>query len=539
MIKQLISSQSKTITGAAIIIGSASFLSRLIGVARDRVFAHIFGASTTLDAYYAAFRIPDLVYNLLIVGALSAGFIPIFTKLFSKDKSAGWLLTNRIINIICLSLIIVTLILYIYTPTLVTLIAPGFDPATITKTISLTRIMLLSPIILGLSGIISGVLQSLRSFFIYSLSPILYNIGIIFGAIFLVPIYGVDALGFGVVIGALLHLLVQLPSTIHHGYRYRLSFGWRDKNVRKIFHLMLPRTIGLATVQINILIMTMLASTTREGGITIFNFANNLQYFPIGIIGVSYAIAAFPALSAIATNVQMNEKFREYISDTTRQILFFIIPLTIIFLLLRAQIVRIVFGSGAFDWSATISTADALAFFTLSMFAQAISPLLIRAFFALEDTITPLFIGILSTIVTIISAVYFRQYLGISGLALGFSIGAITQLTLLWLSLRHKIGSIYEYRSLRSLYKISIAGMFMAVIVQLIKLPIAIIVDMTKFWGIFSQGLIAGGLGLITYFGICSLLGLEELHRFKDSMEKRFLKIKKVEGDIGGSSGMI
>ena len=534
MIKRILNSQSNSITGAAVVLGLASFVSRLIGIVRDRLFAHHFGAGDVLDAYYAAFRIPDLVYNLIIVGALSAGFIPVFIKLLTKDKEESWKVTNSVINILGLILIITCGFFFWFTPELMKLVVPGFDSEKMQMTITLTRIMFLSPILLGISGIASSVLQSFKNFLIYSLTPIMYNLGIIIGVIFFVPIWGINGLAYGVILGALLHLAIQIPSLYHHGFRYQTLFLWKNKYVREIGKLMIPRTLGMAVSQINLLVITILASTLTAGSIAIFNLANNLQYFPIGLIGISFAIAAFPTLSKFVAENKKNE-MTEQLSKTIRQILFFIIPITIAFLLLRAQIVRVVLGSGQFDWSDTILTADTLAFFSLSLFAQCLIPLLARAFYALHDTWTPFFVGIISAIVNVIAVLYFKQILGVSGLALGFTLAMIVQMSLLWVILRKNLGTLHESKIIKSLYKISIASLFMAITVQTLKIPLANLVNMKKFWGILTQGFVAGIVGLLVYGLICWILKLEEMTLFLGSLKRRWLKLTHIQGEIDGA----
>jgi putative peptidoglycan lipid II flippase len=438
MIRRLVNSTTKSITGAAIILGAASFLSRLIGVVRDRIFAHYFGAGDILDAYYAAFRIPDLVYNLLIVGALSAGFIPVFMELVAKDKKHAWRVTNSIINILGIILLFVTAALLLFTPQLTVWIAPGFEGEKLNTTILLTRIMFLSPILLGISAVVSGVLQSFKSFFIYSLTPIMYNLGIILGVFLFFTPFGVRGLAFGVILGAALHLLIQLPAFFRHGFRYRPILLLKDSSVRTIGRLMIPRTLGLATTQLSLVAITAIASTLEVGSITIFNFANNLQYFPIGIIGISFAVAAFPTLSGFIAENRKNEMI-DHLARTARQIIFFIIPLTILFLLLRAQIVRVVLGTGMFDWDATITTADALAFFSLSLFAQCLIPLLARGFYAIQDTWTPFLTSLAALLITVAAALYYKDIYGIVGIALAFSLAMIVQLAILWIVLRQKL----------------------------------------------------------------------------------------------------
>lgn len=531
MIKQIFSSQSKTITGAALVLGAASFISRIIGLLRDRIFAHQFGAGDVLDAYYAAFRIPDLVYNLLIVGALSAGFIPVFMRVFVQDKKQAWELTNNVITILGILLLVSCGFLFVFTPSIMPYIVPGFSGEKLQTTITLTRIMFLSPILLGISSVVSGVLQSLKSFFVYSLTPIFYNLGIIVGAVFLVPVFGIQGLGYGVVLGAFLHLLIQLPTLFKSGFSYKPVLSLKNPEVKEIGRLMIPRTLGLAAAQGNFLVITILASTLTAGSLAIFNFANNLQYFPIGIIGYSFAIAAFPTLAQFVAEGK-KEDMIEHFTRTARQIIFLIIPLSVLFLLLRAQIVRVVLGSGQFDWSDTITTGNALAFFTLSLFAQCLIPLLARAFFALHDTWTPFVIAVISTLINIIFSLLLKDSLGVVGLALAFSASMIIQMALLWITLRFRVGTLKELDSLKTLYKISIAAIAMALVTQGLKAPVSYIVDMTRLWGIFTQGAIAGTAGIATYIGISLLLKIEEMEEMKQSFERKWLRLGNIQGEV-------
>lgn len=531
MIKKIFRSTTHSITGAALVLGAASFVSRVMGLVRDRIFAHTFGAGDVLDAYYAAFRVPDLVYNLLIVGALSAGFIPIFISVYEKNKKKAWELTNSIMTILGLALILLCTLLIIFTPQLMPIVVPGFNEEKREITILLTRIMFVSPMLLGISSVVSGVLQSLKSFFIYSLTPIMYNIGIIIGALVFTPLVGIAGLAYGVVLGAFFHLAIQLPSLWHHGFRLRPGFYLRHKEIKHIGTLMIPRTLGLAAAQLNLLVITILASTLAAGSLSIFTFASNLQYFPIGIIGYSFAIAAFPTLSQFAAKKKYG-CMTEHISKTVRQILFFILPMSVIFMLLRAQIVRVVLGTGAFDWDATITTGNALAFFALSLFAQCLIPLLARAFFSIQDTWTPFVIAFISALFNIIFSLLLKDTFGIIGLALAFSISMILQLVMLWIMLRLKIGSLRESEMLPSLYKIMVASLLMAVTIQSLKHPLSLVVNMDRFWGIFAQGAIAGGTGLLVFTLASLLLQVEEMESLTSSLKRRWLNLSSIRPEV-------
>ncbi len=522
-------------------------ISRFLGIFRDRILAGEFGAGDTLDIYYAAFRIPDLVFNLLVLGALSAGFIPIFTKLlknpigkisdiFSGEKNKeAWELTNNILNILAVSLLVLAGLGVIFAPYLMKLIAPGFSGEKYDATVVLTRIMFLSPIFLGISGIIGGVLQSFKRFFVYSLAPIVYNIGIIIGALYFVPVWGIYGLAWGVVLGAFAHMLVQLPMIFKLGFRYRRMFNYKDGDVRKIGRMMIPRTMSLAIVQINLLVITVIASTLASGSLTVFNFANNLQYFPIGVFGISFALAAFPTLSAVAFD---KKKLIENFSQTLRQILFFIVPSTVLLLTLRAQIVRVIYGTGNFSWEDTILTIDTLGFFAVSLFAQATIPLLIRVFYARHNSKTPFYIGIIAVIVNVFLSLWLARGLGVAGLALAFSIANIINFIILWIVLHAELGQLDEFKILQSVIKFSIAALAGGIAVQGMKVVIWPFIDMTKTVGVFTQGAVAGFFGIIIYIVVSWLLRSEELFSFWNGLKRRLPWSKVETGDQGEARGI-
>ncbi|MDD5043180.1 MAG: murein biosynthesis integral membrane protein MurJ [Patescibacteria group bacterium] len=536
--------KANNVTVAAIIVGVSGLLSRFLGIFRDHILAGQFGAGDTLDIYYAAFRIPDLIYNLLVLGALSAGFIPVFTKYLGwfserREKISGEAghFINSLFNIVSVALIFICSLLVIFSSRIVPWITPGFSGEKLEFTIALTRIMFLSPIFLGLSSILGGILQSFRRFFIYSLAPIMYNIGIIFGALFFVPKLGISGLAWGVVLGAGLHFIIQIPAVASLGWSYRWAFDIYHSGVRLLGKLMIPRTLALAVTQINLVIITIIASTLEEGSLTVFNLANNLQSFPIGIFGISYAIAVFPFLSEYAVKDKKEELVKSF-SSALRQIIFFVVPASVLFLLLRAQIVRVILGSGQFDWNDTISTADTLAFFSFSLFAQAIIPLLARVFYAFENTFYPFVIGLMSAVLNIFASLLLAPQYGVAGLAMAFSVANIFNFVLLWVALRIKVGNLDEINILYSLVKISAAALAMAVVVQSAKFVVAPFVNMDKFWGIFSQGFIAGAGGLIIYLGICLVVKSPEMISFKDSLVRKLFKSKLPPSSADESRGI-
>lgn len=547
MLKKLFSGQINSITVAAALVATSSFISRFLGIFRDRILASEFGAGDILDVYYASFRIPDLVFNLLVLGAVSAGFIPVISCLvkdprcrlktlfhMSPNKEA-WLFASGILNTILLALAVLCALGFAFAPILAGVIAPGFGPEKQLLTARLMRVMFLSPVLFGISSVLGGVLQSFKRFFVYSLSPILYNVGIIIGALFFVPAMGVYGLAWGVVLGAFLHMAIQAPVVYQLGFRYKFVLGWANRNVRELFKMMIPRTMSLGISQLNLLVITILASTLAGGSLAVFNLANNLQSFPVGIFGISFAVAAFPTLSTVAFH---KHRLVYNFSHVFRRILFFVVPSTVLMLTLRAQIIRVILGAGEFNWTDTVMTIDTLGFFTISLFAQASIPLFIRVFYARHNAKTPFYIGLASALANFVFSLYFSRIYGVAGLALAFSLANIINFILLWIILRVELGSMDETRVLVSAVKFSIAALGAGTMVQGLKLIIAGYVNMNTFLGIFAQGIIAGLGGIAVYLAFCSFLKSEEFFDFWN-MIKRKLPWKKVNlGDQGEARGI-
>ncbi|MDP3244730.1 MAG: murein biosynthesis integral membrane protein MurJ [bacterium] len=530
----------ESIAGAAMILGATSLASKILGVLRNRILAGLFGAGDVLDSYYAAFRFPDLIFNLVVLGALSAGFIPIFAELLERRKKTNqdgqtsygigpWEFTASVFNLTLVALAALSLFFVVFADKIIPLMTPGFSPAKQAMTVMLSRWMALSPILLGVSAVFSGVLQTYRYFLIYSLAPLFYNLGIIAGAWFLTPIFGPVGLAFGVIAGAFLHMAIQMPPSLALGFRFSRLFYLKDEAIKKIGKLMVPRVLSLAVSQFNFLAMTFVGSVLASGSIAIFNFANDIQSFPLGLFSISLAVAAFPALSALAA-ARDKENFRRSFQKTASLILFLTVPAALLLLLLRAQIVRVLLGWGQFDWSDTIGTADTVAFFSLSLFAQGLLPLLARAFYALHDTWRPFLISLFSSLVNIVLAFWLRDLMGVAGLALAFSVGAVLNAALLWIFLRFKIGPLGESELVWSILKLSGAIVVMAAAVQLMKNLVAPLVDMRAFWGVFVQGFVATVVGLGVFILLSWLFKNKEMLFLVDSFRRKFFKKKEVKG---------
>lgn len=525
-----LNTEFKTVAGSALVISGATLLSRIIGLLRDRVLANVFGAGQILDAYYASFKIPDLIYNLLIVGALSAGFIPVFTKLFNsseENKQASWDLTNNVINIITIFMILTGIIGIAFASFLTPLIAPGFSAEKQLITTSLMRIMFLSPFLFGLSMVFGGVLQSLRRFFIFSIAPLFYNLGIIFGAVYLTKIFGITGLAWGVVLGAFLHMIIQYYGARKAGFRFKKILNFKDRETLLIGKLMLPRTAGLAITQIDLLVITFLASFLSSGSLTIYTLAANLAAVPIGLIGIPFALAVFPILSKLAAENNLETFTNQYLR-TGRQIIFLITPLLIIFLTLNVQIVRLILGSGSFDWFSTLTTAKSLAYFSLGILAQSLIPLLARAFYSLSNTKTPFIIGVVSEIITITLAIILMQKFGIYGLVLAASFGATLNMILLFIFLRQSLQKFSLSNLMIFLIKIFGAGVTTYLVIFHFVNIFENLFNQTRFYGVFAVTIFSSFLGLLFYLTICYLLRLQEVEYIFTILKKQWLKIKNV-----------
>lgn len=526
MFQAFLSKLQNSILGGAIILGAASVVSRLMGLVRDRLLATSFGAGDVLDTYYAAFRLPDFLFNILVLGALSSSFIPVFLEYWYRRDGSGqaeaWRMTNSVLNLLMLGLVGLAALILIFANPLMQVIVPGFSPEKQAETASLTRIVLLSVIFFGVSNVLSGILNSFRRFLAFSLAPILYNVGIIIGIYAFVPRWGAAGLAWGVVIGAALHALVQLPSVWRTGFRHQWRIDWHHPGVRKIWRLMIPRTLGLAVVQINQTVMNVIASTLRSGSVSVFNFANNLQSFPINVFGVSLAISAFPVFSR-AFAEQDTAGFVKHFSETFRRVLFFIIPVSVAVVLLRAQIVRLVLGAGQFNWTDTVLTAQTLGVFSLSLFAQSLIPLLARSFYAFHNTRTPVIISIVSMAINVGLGIVLSREQGIIGLVLAFSLASVVNMLALLAALRVQVGDLDDRKLTISTIKILVASAGLGLIIQRLKYFIAPLVDMHTFWGVAIQTGTSLLVGAVVYIIIALVLQSEEI----EMIRRQLIRAKK------------
>lgn len=537
---------------AAILLGVFSLISQLIGLFRDRTLARIIGPGPTLDVYYAAFRIPDFLYISIASLASITVLMPfLISRMDTEGKEAARAFFNDVLSGFFLLLCLVSLGIFFFMPRIAHVIAPGFSPDQIHDLVGVSRIMLLSPIFMGISNMIGTVTQLLRKFFVFSLSPIFYNVGIIIGIFFFYPHYGVYGLAGGIVLGAILHLCVQLPTLISAGFAPRLSSKLKHSTLRQVATLSLPRTLGLSMNSIALLVIVAIASTLGSGSISIFNFSFNLETTPVGIIGISYAVAAFPILSEAFSRGD-KEKWQSCILAAIRQIIFWSLPLSALFIVLRAQIVRVVLGAGAFSWNDTKLTAAAFALFTIGLIAQNMILVSVRAFYAAHNTKTPLAINAFCSVTIIMlsfillhafkTVPMFRYFIesllrvpdlpetAVLMLPLAYSIGTLLNAWLHWRDLRKtyltSVGNIP-----RALFEAIAASFSVGLVAYAMLNVLSRVFSMNTFWGVLAQGGIAGILGVIA--GILTLFALksETLLEFIGAFRKKFWSADIVPGE--------
>ncbi len=409
---------SKVGLGAVLLAGS-SLGSRFLGVARDFVFSKIFGAGADLDAYFAAFRIPDLLYTLLIFGAMSAAFIPIYTRMMKKGEKAD-VFASRVMNGLLVLLILASGIAWVLAPWIVPLLAPGFEESVLESTVVLTRIMLLSPIFLGLSSVFQGVENSHKKFLGIALAPIVYNLSIIIAAWFFGEEYGVNALAWGVVAGAFAHFAVQVPGVFRTNFKYHFDWRMKSKEMKEFVKLTIPRLFGVSVTQMGIFVDTIIASLLAAGSLSIFNYSMNLQSLPYGVVAVSFSVAVFSTLSEDATENDKKD-FLATMKKSTHSILFWVLPAILGLFLLREVVVDLILRGGAFGEEAAAMTALTLGVFVWAALGQSMIPLFARAFYALHETKRPVLIGFCAVGLNMLCSLVLTQIYGFEVWALAVS----------------------------------------------------------------------------------------------------------------------
>ncbi len=545
LFRDLLSRHTDTLNQAALVLALAAVGSQILGFIRDRLLASIVGPNGTLDVYYTAFRIPDILFVSIASLVSVVVLVPFLTHL-KKDSEDTIIATNKFLSEV-FSLFIyilcgVIVLIFFLMPKLVPFVAPGFSADMQGGVIIMSRLLLLSPLLLGLSNIFGAVSQLYKRFVIFSLGPIFYNTGIILGLLVFYPIFGIYGVVVGVLIGAGTHAIVQYLSVRNIGFfpKFTVRFNW--SHMRQIVAVSLPRTLGLALSNITMTVLLSFATLWDEGAVSLFSFANIIQSVPLSIIGLSYSVAAFPTLALM---IQENKKdqFITHVLHAARQIIFWSLPVTALFIVLRAHIVRVVFGTARLSWDQTKLIAAALALFVISAVAQSLVLLFVRALYAAGKTWRPLVAGIISFVFTISTAWILMQNIHVSfisnifasfirstsvdihilALPVAFSIGAFINVLIL-ISLCHRLFPKTEFISslFWSFIEHSIAAFVAGAGAYITLVLFGSIGSLSTFWMVLLQGLVAGFVGIFCWILVLYLMKNKEFAVFSKAVHTKF-----------------
>ncbi len=537
---------------AAYLLAFFAFLSQIIALVRDKLLAYSFGAGHTLDIYYASFRIPDLIFVSIASMVSASVLVPFFIDRFNNDSDKGKRFIDSIFSAFFISIIVISVITYFFIPQLINLLLPGFqnDPS-LPQLILASRILLLSPIFLGISNFLSSITQMHKRFLVYALSPILYNFGIVVGIVFLNPIIGFNGLIWGVVIGAFLHMMVQVPFIFHKESFPQFSFNIHWSDISRVIFISLPRTITLSSNQLASFFLISLASFMSGGSISVFSLALNLQSVPLTIVGVSYSSAIFPTLSKYFVEKNRKEFLKQMI-DSARHIVFWSIPITVLFIVLRAQIVRTIYGAGQFDWADTRLTAATLAIFIISVVGQSLVLLFVRAYYAEGRTSKPLILNIVSGVLIVVLGYAFTKLFFafpmfrffIEDL---FKVSGQTGTSVLVLPLAYTIGVFFNTYLHWHMFERDYPGFSRPVIATLFQSFAASVImgyatfvslrvfntffPLTKAVNVFLQGFCAGIFGIVIGILILAILRNVEIQEVWATLHRKFWKSNVVVPD--------
>lgn len=434
--KKVLTAPQETILSAASVIMIMIVASRVLGLIRQRVLLSFF-VPGELSLFFAAFRLPDLVFEVLTLGALSSAFIPVFTKLLKKDEKEAWETASRVVNLGLAMFIVVALVFGLMAHWLYQRVAPGYSLVETNEIANLARILFAAQGFFVVSYVVTGVLESKRRFLMPALAPLFYNLGIIVGTVLLSNRFGLVGPAIGVVIGAAAHFLIQLPLAYRMGFRLGLNFK-PDESVKQIGALAAPRILELSVLQVSKTVELYLASMISTAAYTYYTLANSVQLIPVGLFGVSLAKAALPTLTREADDLP---QFRRTFLKTWYQVVFLVMPLATILVVLRIPVVRLLFGTNIFEWEATVQTGLVLSAFAVGVPFQASVMLLNRAFYALGNTKTPVTISLVGVTMTIASGVLMVLRLDYPtwALSVAFSMGVVFQAIVLFYALSRKL----------------------------------------------------------------------------------------------------
>lgn len=421
------------------IVSLLAIASRLIGLLREFIIARQFGTSGDYDAYLSAFRIPDLLFLLIMTGSFGSAFIPVFRGLLDRDEDAAWDLASAVITWTAIITTVSGIIVLIFAnPIVEHLIAPGLSNDEQAVATKVMRILLLSPIFLGMGIAAKGILETHNRFTLPALAPLLYNVGIIFGAVVLAPDRGVTGLAIGVIIGAVLHIAIQVRDLLHVGIKFRPTLA-RVQGLRDVAIGLGPRIVGQAAFQLNFIVVTSLATREGPGTVSAINYAFTIMMLPNAMIGQSFATVLFPTMTAQFERGDV-EGLKRSLMSGLKPLLFFALPASAGLYVFRIPIIHVLLQSGAFSNTSTALVAEPLAFFALALVFYSLVEILARTFYAMRNTIVPVGAGIFITVINITLGVILAPRLGFSALAMSLSISTAIEALILFAILTWKLG---------------------------------------------------------------------------------------------------
>jgi putative peptidoglycan lipid II flippase len=518
--------KQNSILSASLVLAITFSISSILGLLRNRfLYAKFFSCCVAqLDVYNAAFRLPDLIFKLLVTGVLSASFIPVFSSYLHKNKKVAHEIASTVINLLLIAFTIISIIAFIFIKPISGLIAAGFSPDQLILMANLSRILLIAQIFFLLSNFITAILQVNQIFIIPALSPIVYNLFIIIGIFTLAPIFGIYGVAIGTVVGAFFHLAIQIPVVRRQGFVYYPIIRTKLNGVREVFRLMVPRILSLGLGEIESTVTLFFASSLSSGSISLLNLALQFMYLPSRIFGTTVGQASLPILSKSVAKNELNT-FRNTVNKILVQSLFIAIPISILILVERVSIIRLLYGSREFPWSATILTSRILAFLIPGIACQAVIQILIRSFYALHNTKIPFFVSAISLIIDVAASFYFVHFtsFGVIGLAISASIGNLIQLFGLLIMFIKVVDGFNWSLMFSKTYKILISSILMGVSSWLvIKFLDLFILDTTHVLPVLILMIVSSIVGLITYILSVCFLKLEEVKDY----QKYYFKFK-------------
>lgn len=543
-ILQFLNREVGAVNQAALLLGLFTLLSQILGLIRDRAFTSTIGAGRELDVYYTAFQVPDLLFNLVATLVSVTVLLPILLKIIQeKGDTKAYDIFSQIFTAFFVLVIVVSLIAFFAIPYLSPVIAPGFDAQQLKDLVMLSRIILISPILLGVSNLFGSVTQMHKRFVLFSIAPVLYNLGILLGIVWLYPWFGLKGLAYGVVLGALLHALIQVPALIQSKMlpRFHVVRDWIA--LRSLAYISLPRTLGLTLHSVTLLVLVSVATTVGEGSVSIFRLSMNLQNVPLALVGASFSVAAFPTLAKNFTDGKTKE-FIGHIANASRQIIFWSLPITVLFIVLRAQIVRVILGSQNFSWDDTRLAAAALALFVISVTAQSLILLFTRAFYATGDTKRPVMINFVSSVCIIVLAFLFMHVYQINPALHTFLVGVlritgVVGVEVVLLALAYSVGSfvnaivlVHVFKNIHNQHKtLGISKtifdtVFVSLVMGLTAYVFLNILDgvflLSTFGGVFAQGFFSGLIAIGVGVWMLYLLDNQEFFAVQNALKRKF-----------------